>query len=73
MTSRPIRWRGRAGLRHEAELSCFSTPAAADFYQFTKTLETYQKTLGKETTAILTTDNDLFRLFKTIEPPKTGN
>jgi membrane protease subunit HflC len=49
-----------------------STPAAADFYQFTKTLETYQKTLGKETTAILTTDNDLFRLFKTIEPPETG-
>jgi len=45
-----------------------SSPAAADFYQFTKTLETYQKTLGKETTAILTTDNDLFRLFKTIEP-----
>jgi membrane protease subunit HflC len=45
-----------------------SSPAAADFYQFTKTLETYQKTLGKETTAILTTDSDLFRLFKTIEP-----
>jgi membrane protease subunit HflC len=45
-----------------------SSPAAADFYQFTKTLETYQKTLGKETTAVLTTDNDLFRLFKRIEP-----
>jgi membrane protease subunit HflC len=45
-----------------------SSPTAADFYQFTKTLETYQNTLGKETTVILTTDNDLFRLFKRIEP-----
>jgi membrane protease subunit HflC len=46
-----------------------SSPTAADFYQFIKTLETYQKTLGKETTAILTTDNDLFRLFKSVEKP----
>jgi membrane protease subunit HflC len=45
-----------------------SSPAAADFYQFTKTLETYQNTLGKETTAILTTDSDLLQLFKRIEP-----
>jgi modulator of FtsH protease HflC len=45
-----------------------SSASAADFYQFTKTLETYQKTLGKETTAVFTTDNDLFRLFKTLEP-----
>jgi membrane protease subunit HflC len=45
-----------------------SSPSAADFYQFMKTLETYQKTLGKETTAVLTTDSDLFRLFKSIEP-----
>jgi membrane protease subunit HflC len=44
-----------------------SSPAAADFYQFTKTLETYQKTLGKDTTAILTSDSDLFRLFKSME------
>lgn len=45
-----------------------SSPSAADFYQFIKTLETYQKTLGKDTTAILTSDSDLFRLFKSIEP-----
>jgi len=45
-----------------------SSPSAADFYQFTKTLETYQKSLGKETTVILTSDSDLFRLFKSIEP-----
>ena len=46
-----------------------SSPAAADFYQFTKTLETYQKTLGKDSTVILTSDSDLFRLFKQIEKP----
>jgi membrane protease subunit HflC len=46
-----------------------SSPGAADFYQFTKTLETYQKTLGKDSTVILTSDSDLFRLFKHIEKP----
>jgi membrane protease subunit HflC len=46
-----------------------SSPSAADFYQFTKTLETWQKTLGKDSTVILTSDSDLFRLFKHIEKP----
>jgi modulator of FtsH protease HflC len=46
-----------------------SSPAAADFYQFTKTLETYQKSLGKDSTVILTSDSDLFRLFKHIGKP----
>lgn len=44
-----------------------SSPAAADFYQFTRTLETYRKTLAKDTTAVLTSDSDLFRLFKSID------
>lgn len=44
-----------------------ASPLAADFYQFTKTLETYQKTLGKDSTVILTSDSELFRLFKRIE------
>ncbi|MES2438695.1 MAG: protease modulator HflC [Verrucomicrobiota bacterium] len=47
-----------------------SSPSAADFYQFVKTLDTYQKTLGKDTTTIFTSDSDLFRLFKHIEVPK---
>jgi membrane protease subunit HflC len=46
-----------------------SSPSAADFYQFVKTLETYKKTLGKDTTTIFTSDSDLFRLFKHIETP----
>jgi membrane protease subunit HflC len=47
-----------------------SSPSAADFYQFVKTLDTYQKTLGKDTTTIFTSNSDLFRLFKHIEVPK---
>lgn len=46
-----------------------SSPSAADFYQFVKTLDTYQKTLGKDTTTIFTTNSDLFRLLKHIEVP----
>ena len=46
-----------------------SSPGAADFYQFTKTLETYQKALDKTSTVILTSDSDLFRLFKHLDQP----
>ena len=46
-----------------------SSPSAADFYQFVKTLDTYQKTLGKDTTTIFTTNSDLFRFFKHIDAP----
>ncbi|MEO7098968.1 MAG: protease modulator HflC [Luteolibacter sp.] len=47
-----------------------SSPSAADFYQFVKTLDTYKKTLNKDTTTIFTSNSDLFRLFKHIEAPK---
>jgi modulator of FtsH protease HflC len=43
-----------------------ASASAADFYQFLKTLETYNKTLDKETTMVFTSDSDLFRLFKGI-------
>jgi len=49
-----------------------SSPSAADFYQFVKTLETYQKSFSKDTTAIFTTNSDLFRLMKHIEPVKAA-
>ena len=53
--------------------SAYSTsPLAADFYQFIKTLETYQRTLGKDTTTVLTSDSELFRLFKRIDSAKEG-
>ncbi len=47
-----------------------TSTSAADFYQFVKTLDTYNKTIGKDTTAIFTSNSDLFRLFKHIEAPK---
>ena len=47
-----------------------SSPSAADFYQFVKTLDTYKKTLNKDTTTIFTSNSDLFRLFKHIDAPK---
>ena len=50
-----------------------SSPSAANFYQFVKTLETYQKSLGKDTTLIFTSASDLFGLFKRIGASgKTG-
>jgi membrane protease subunit HflC len=41
-----------------------TSPLAADFYTFLKTLDTYKATLGPDATLILTTDSDLFRLLK---------
>lgn len=49
-----------------------SSPSAADFYQFTKTLETWRTTLGKDTTMVLTSDSDLFRLMKRVERKGKG-
>ena len=46
-----------------------SSPAAADFYAFFQTLDTYSKTLGSDSTVVLTTDSDFFRLLKRIDPP----
>ena len=44
-----------------------ASPRAAELYRFTKTLDTYRKTLDGDTTLILTTDSDLFRLLKQVE------
>ena len=44
-----------------------ASPRAAEFYAFTKTLETWKSTLGADSTLVLTTDSDLFRLLKRVE------
>lgn len=41
--------------------------AAADLYEFVKTLETYQSVIDSNTTLVLSTDSDLMRLVKTME------
>jgi membrane protease subunit HflC len=39
-----------------------------DFYQFLKTLETYEKTINEKNTLIMTTDSDYYKFIK-----KAGN
>lgn len=46
-----------------------TSPLAADFYQFQKTLETWKTSLGKDTTVILSSDSEMFRLMKNLTPP----
>ena len=48
-----------------------ASPRAADFYAFVKTLDTYKATLGRDSTLILTTDSDLFRLLKRADGRST--
>ena len=45
-----------------------TSPAAAEFYGFVKTLDMYREALSNDTTVILTTDSDLFRLLKSATP-----
>lgn len=42
------------------------TPQAGEFYAFLRTMETYQKSLGRDTTLMLSTDSDLFRYLKQV-------
>jgi len=46
-----------------------TSPRAAEFYAFTRTLETWRDTLDRDATLVLTTDSELFRLLKRIAPP----
>ena len=50
-----------------------TSPAAGEFYQFLKTMETYKATMGRDTTLILTTDSDFFKFFKRIDGGKAPN
>ncbi|MEQ1838944.1 MAG: protease modulator HflC, partial [Verrucomicrobiales bacterium] len=42
-------------------------PEAADFYEFVRTMELYQSTLGGGT-VVLSTDSDLFKYLKAVKP-----
>ena len=44
------------------------TDAAAELYEFLKTMETYGKVLDSSTTLILSTDSELFKYLKGIDP-----
>ena len=49
------------------------SPAAAEFHGFVRTMETYRKALGKDSTLILSTDSDLFRYLKRSSPTNTSS
>ena len=40
---------------------------AIRFYEFIKTMETYQEMLGGDSTLVLTTDSDIFKYLKNID------
>ena len=48
------------------------SPEAAEFYEFMRTLELYQKTLN-DSTAVFTTDSDLFKYLKAVKPLGPSN
>ena len=43
-------------------------PKAAEFYAFLKSMETYRIIFSKDSTLVLSTDSDLFKLIKHIDP-----
>lgn len=42
-------------------------PEAAEFYRFLKTMETYRRIIGQDTTIVLSTKSELYRLLKAAE------
>ncbi len=44
------------------------SPQAVEFYGFVKTMETYKKILLGDTSIVLSTDSELFRLLKSAKP-----
>ena len=64
-------YRKAQGLKGKADAEAISIYARAysrnpNFYSFLKTLETYQKTIDKNSTIILTTDSDYYKYLKEI-------
>jgi membrane protease subunit HflC len=64
-----VAYRGSEGLRGEADGEATGIYAAAydrdaDFYAFTKSLETYEHTMDERTVFILGTDSELLRFLK---------
>ncbi|MGB7757058.1 MAG: protease modulator HflC [Salinisphaera sp.] len=47
-------------------------PEAVEFYEFTRTMQSYKTILGTGTTMVLSTDSDLFKFLKGMSP-QSGN
>jgi modulator of FtsH protease HflC len=46
---------------------------AVEFYEFTRTMQSYKSIIGENTTLVLSTDSDLFRFLKGMTPKGAGN
>jgi membrane protease subunit HflC len=44
------------------------SPQAVEFYEFTRTMQAYTEVIGKNTTLVLSTDSDLFKFLKGMDP-----
>ena len=44
------------------------SPEAVEFYEFTRTMASYETTIGENTTLVLSTDSDLFKFLKGMTP-----
>ncbi|MBT6275310.1 MAG: protease modulator HflC [Chromatiales bacterium] len=44
------------------------TPEAVAFYEFTRTMQSYETIIAKNTTLVLSTDSDLFKFLKGMSP-----
>jgi len=43
-------------------------PEAVQFYEFTRTMDTYKAVIATNTTLVLSTDSELFKFLKSIAP-----
>ena len=46
------------------------SPESVDFYEFTRTMQSYRAMIAKNTTLVLSTDSDLFKFLNGINPDK---
>ncbi len=44
------------------------SPESVEFYEFTRTMESYKTIMASNTTLVLSTDNDLFKFLKGMDP-----
>ena len=43
-------------------------PAAVEFYEYTRTIDSYKNAIAENTTLVLSTDSDLFQFIRTMNP-----
>ena len=48
------------------------SPEAVEFYEFTRTMQSFKSTMADNTTLVLTTDSDLFKFLKGMDPDASG-